>query len=91
VILWPELALALIVTGDETVLPEMGLVICTVIADEKTEKPQRNMSANNKLSFFKMTPWVCYWGGADLGEGAHECISKAKWRLASRRELGGAG
>jgi hypothetical protein len=59
------LACALIVTGDETVLPETGLVICTAVADEKTEKPQINISTNNKLIFFKMTPWVCYWAGAE--------------------------
>jgi hypothetical protein len=71
VVLGPGLALALIVTGDETVLPETGLVICTEIADERTEKPQMNMSANNRLSFFKKGLLEFVIGlGADLDEGA---------------------
>jgi hypothetical protein len=57
------------VTGDVTVLPETGLVTFTATAEEKAEKPQRNMSTNNMLIFFKMTPRVFVFGVARMPNG----------------------
>jgi hypothetical protein len=62
---------ALIVTGDETVLPGVGLETFTWTVAAKAE-PQKHTSANRRLNFFKITPWIFGLGlvpGLDEGRG----------------------